>query len=292
MLETEIERVAVKDTDKNREILNFLGIGFEEDARKNGSGTDTDVLIFSVEEREQFLKKLNLDLGKKRITENIDGSGTSVFLEIGDRNVPGDPVVLKDKFVKICSEKWLEDKKFGAADQITRLRRDVTIYQERLTTALRELAIEREKLNLSRRTNEEAKSKSFEKNFREILGMPGVKGLVVGREKITIITDNIRIKGKENNDIGSVYDIGEFEIELYFNGTVKFCNLTRLIDGYDHPHIEYHNPCLGNIEEALPQLIAEMEFSSAAMLCIKYLLSYNWGASYVDIDIWPVVEQH
>jgi hypothetical protein len=72
-------------------------------------------------------------------------------------------------------------------------------------------------------------------------------------------------------------------------------NLTRTPDGYHHPHIEaYGVPCLGNIQEVLPHMIAEHKYAAAVSVCIQYLKSYECSDQYrpySEIFNWPVAKK-
>jgi len=123
--------------------------------------------------------------------------------------------------------------------------------------------------------------------FDKLMANPDIVRIFIDDNYFTVWTRPIYIK--YNNKI---YDVGEFKIVLAINPTefiVKMRNLTRKIKGYAHPHIRNNGrPCLGNIQECLPQMIAARQFAAAIFVCIQYLKSVNDSGYYVNIHNWPL----
>ena len=88
------------------------------------------------------------------------------------------------------------------------------------------------------------------------------------------------------------YLVGEFAIEIYFEGYIKIRNLNNpgRYTYYDHPHIRDGEPCFGNISDVFGKLIAECNFSVLANLVIAYLQKYTEGDAYCEVAYWPNVE--
>ena len=56
------------------------------------------------------------------------------------------------------------------------------------------------------------------------------------------------------------------------------------------PHV-FHNgrPCLGNMTEVIPELVANYEFAALAMVAIQFIESVNVNDSAgMHINKWPV----
>lgn len=141
---------------------------------------------------------------------------------------------------------------------------------------------------------------TFGQEFDKLLQVPHVVNVQVADGVIKVFTDRIYIVHD-----GVTYDIGDFRVEIYTNGAVRFFNLTNHgkgpganpPDGFDgntsfnrhHPHVKADgNPCLGNIQEAIPQLIGEHQYSVVAILAIQFLQSVNIDDSAgVGIKWWP-----
>ncbi len=129
----------------------------------------------------------------------------------------------------------------------------------------------------------------FRQNFEGLIKTPHVRGMNVDATKISVLTDRIYI------DRGGRFrkrDIGDFRIDVYFEGKLKFKNLTRLIENrYEHPHIESGEVQLGNLSEALPRLAADYQFAAVVTLAIKFLQSYNASSAWRKIELWPTAKK-
>ncbi len=92
------------------------------------------------------------------------------------------------------------------------------------------------------------------------------------------------------------HEIGAFRIELNLDGDVRWFNLTRKVDGLktkmNAPHVWSNgNACLGNMDEVIPQLIADYELAALAMICIQFIENVNTDdVAGAYIDRWPVVD--
>ncbi len=83
------------------------------------------------------------------------------------------------------------------------------------------------------------------------------------------------------------YVIGEFEVQISLKtGDLKINNVTNKVSGYDHPHINRGNPCLGNIADGLIRMITEFELFGALQMIYNYLHSYNPDSVYNKIEFW------
>lgn len=134
-------------------------------------------------------------------------------------------------------------------------------------------------------TPESLENKGIE--FDKLMANPDIVDISIKSGCIEVFTVPLDIvHGKH------VYDIGRFKINLEINPTryiVRFYNLTRVVEGCYHPHV-YSNgqPCLGNIQECLPHMVANRQFAAAISVCIQYLRSVNEGGHYCPITKWPL----
>jgi hypothetical protein len=123
--------------------------------------------------------------------------------------------------------------------------------------------------------------------FDKLMANPDVVDISISGNYVNVLTGPIYIKHGDK-----VHDIGKFKIALAINPSqfiVKMHNLTRKIQGCDHPHIHDNGyPCLGNIQECLPQMVAARQFAAAISVCIQYLKSTNDGGHYAHINHWPL----
>lgn len=129
----------------------------------------------------------------------------------------------------------------------------------------------------------------FGVEFDTLIKHPDVEKLNISDGKIIVTTKPITINHERR-----VYDIGVFDIAIDIAGRVTFTNRTHRF-GYnngvlDHPHVYNGRPCLGNIKELVPSLIASHRYAALVSLCIQYLKSYedDQGAPYSKITRWPL----
>lgn len=88
------------------------------------------------------------------------------------------------------------------------------------------------------------------------------------------------------------YKMGEYEIQLYLTGHVKLINIYDRKNGYDHPHVSNGIPCLGNLSQSIPRMIAEGDYLEVLLVMYDYLKTINRGGWYTSGNIynWPVVK--
>ena len=87
------------------------------------------------------------------------------------------------------------------------------------------------------------------------------------------------------------FHIGEFLIEIFIDGNIKFYNLTNKKEEYDHPHILNNIACLGNIKESVSKMILNFNFLPLFDLLYDYLTSYNEEGPYIKLERgWGVAE--
>ena len=127
-----------------------------------------------------------------------------------------------------------------------------------------------------------------EKEFAKLLEIPEVVDLEVRADGLKFETSNIICTDPLN---GRSFSIGEFSITLNMSGDVKFINRnnSKTSDGFrwDHPHVKDNNPCWGNIDQAVVQYLAKLEFGAAMVLIIAYLQTVNSTDAFgKNINLW------
>lgn len=252
-----------------------------------------NVLIFLSREKDKFLDGLGLDktrvciAGDKKVVDKDGQYLVATLLEINKRE-EFDELKSRENYIECCA-KFLEDKIIASKDRVQTQREKIKSLQRDLTAKLRDFNLAEAELNHLRGTVAQEKKAAFSRNFDELIKTPHVAGVIVDGRKISVFTDQITIdpgKGRAERDIG------EFRIDILSNGELWIHNLTRMIDGcYDHPNIEEHDPCLGNLSEVIPELMADYQFSTVAMLVIKLLCSYNPDDCYCELSAWPTVKK-
>ncbi len=132
---------------------------------------------------------------------------------------------------------------------------------------------------------------AYAKEFDSLVKIPKIRDVRVDDGVIKVFTDILYCVDPRSK---KRHEIGAFRIHLGLNGTVRWHNLTRRVDGFGRdmhaPHVSSNGEaCLGNMSEVVPQLIADYEFAVLAMLAIQFIESVNVDdVSGSRIDRWPV----
>ncbi len=88
---------------------------------------------------------------------------------------------------------------------------------------------------------------------------------------------------------GVTYRLGRFEINLAETGAITIKNLTDPYGLYDHPHVWYGRPCLGNVREGVAKLVAEYQWVAAAEVLLDFLRTVTPQDWYVPVTHWKAV---
>jgi hypothetical protein len=196
----------------------------------------------------------------------------------------------KAAWIDECSKRF-ERTLRGTKEAIQKSESLIQEYQRKLVEEIRRLNGQRRKLEQLKRTRPEAE-KRYSKEFDKLLEVPHVTRVAVESGKINVFTDTLYIEHDSKR-----YEMGKYRIEIYTdggNGGVRMYNLTRRVDGYNsemhHPHVfPDGRPCLGNIQEAIPQLLGEYEYAVVTILCMQYLQSVNVNDDAGKyIEKWPL----
>ena len=140
----------------------------------------------------------------------------------------------------------------------------------------------------------EGATEMYEREFTQLFELPHVVDVKFSDRTIEVFTDNLYC-----DEGGKRYDFGKYRMVIQTDGKeggVQFFNLTRKVRGFDgrmchHPHVfSEGNACFGNIQEAIPELIAKSEYVVLVTLCLQFLQSVSvedqagrW------VTNWPVV---
>ena len=133
----------------------------------------------------------------------------------------------------------------------------------------------------------------FGREFDKLRSMKKVIKVEVGSSNIVIYTKTLYCKHPNTKRI---HEIGKFKITIPTTngGSVKWENLTRRVDGHQSkqmaPHIwEDGSACLGNTQQVFPELIAQYEFSTVAMIAIEFVESVNISdGAGKHLGNWPI----
>lgn len=134
------------------------------------------------------------------------------------------------------------------------------------------------------------------REFDTLLEHPKVKRIeAAGSTALHVFTEVLNCRHPRTGDL---HEIGAFRIEVNFErATIRWFNVTRQVDGCERsmqaPHIfESGNPCLGNMEKVIADLLAAYELHAIIMMAISFVEEVNVAdAAGMHIDKWPVVEK-
>lgn len=131
----------------------------------------------------------------------------------------------------------------------------------------------------------------YEKEYDSLLKIAKVKGVFVKGTMIQIITDLIYATDPRS---GALYEIGAFRLEINTKtGGLFMFNTTRRVNGMrakmHAPHVfPEGNPCMGNFQAIVTNLVAQREFSALVQMSIAYLESVNVSdGAGAFINRWP-----
>jgi hypothetical protein len=192
---------------------------------------------------------------------------------------------LKKKYVALCCQPRVHAIRM-TEDYIQNLESRAHEYQNLLIETIRAIEFKKEELK-GLKTIPDMKSKEIE--LKNLLTHPDIENIVIEDNRITVYTSNIEIEHDN-----CVYSMGKFIIYLSSGSTrgniIKYQG-TSSHHGHPHPHInDDGQPCLGNIQECLPAMIAAYQYVAAVSVAIQYLKSYTQdgdGRPFTSIENWP-----
>ena len=198
---------------------------------------------------------------------------------------------LKRRYMELCGYNRKAVRIRTLKQETTKLNSGVAKCQEQLVTFLRRLEEKQRQLQAVQGTDEGSLDR-YADEFEQLTKHPDIERLEISGRKIVIYTGQIFIEYRQ-----VTYKIGKFKIAidtLGKEGAVRMINLTGKHEGANHPHIDQGGvPCLGNIKEVIPHMIAQHQYAAAASVCIQYLKSYEYSESYkpyYEIENWPVAK--
>jgi hypothetical protein len=176
----------------------------------------------------------------------------------------------------------VERERVRLRDQLETRRTELSRLSLELRNLSRELHLGRRKLATLEAEAVEQRAR-FERDYDELLQLPGVRRVEAVGSMIRILTEPIAIENE-----GHRYRIGEFAIELSLDFGVRIVNLnnTSWATGWDHPHVQGGYPCLGNLKEGVEMLLGEFQLVPLVSLLLQFLESYDRVSAYGPITLW------
>ncbi len=176
----------------------------------------------------------------------------------------------------------VERERVRLRDQLETRRSEMSRLSAEMRMLSRELHLGRKKLaGLEEEANEERAR--FERDFDELLALPGVRRVEAVGSMIRVLTEPIVIDHEDHR-----YRIGEFALELGLDFGIKVVNLnnTTWATGWDHPHVQGGYPCLGNLKEGCEMLLGEYQLVPLVSLLMQFLEAYDRVSAYGPITLW------
>lgn len=172
-------------------------------------------------------------------------------------------------------------RKQAVESEIKKKLQSVQDLQKRLIATTKAVLVAELELETINSVISQVNEKELLKDIDAISAIPGVKEFFIENDIVHVHTEYIKIPVKAYK---KEYGIGEFEILINFNPNswyIKFLNLTkrgRAENGYGHhhPHVRPSGkPCLGNISDLIPDLLASYDVQSIIVVALEYLRSVN-----------------
>lgn len=195
----------------------------------------------------------------------------------------------REEYVKACNGRFdaviKESKK--AVDSNPQKVREL---QQSIVSLIRETVEATKKLQEMESSRAEAVA-AYAREFDKLLTIPKVVDVRVAGNTVKVFTETLYCVNPRTK---KRHEIGAFRIEMSLAGGVFWFNLTRKVDGFERsmqaPHVFVTGKaCLGNMEEVIPQLVANYEFAALAMVAINFVESVNVDDPAGKYIInWPV----
>ena len=164
--------------------------------------------------------------------------------------------------------------------ELVKIDQDVAKHRATLTKTLKRKEDIQELMRYKTETDE-----TYIREYNKLKKLPDLEAVILHDEYIELHTKPIFIKHNDN-----LYRMGKYRVELYMDGYVNITSTTNSKE-FCHPHVnEDGEPCLGNISDILPEMLAKRKYLAAATVMIEYLKSYAQGGNYkpyLDIECFP-----
>lgn len=199
----------------------------------------------------------------------------------------------KAVFVKMITSS--RDRRIAdARERVKRTASQIEDYRRALVELIRD--IDNDNAIIASLMSSAPDASAVAREFDTLLDHPKVTRIeAVGSTTFHVFTSVLNCRHPRTGDL---HEIGAFRIEVNFErATIRWFNLTRQVDGHNRnmqaPHIfESGNPCLGNMEKVMADLLAAYELHAIIMMAISFVEEVNVAdVAGMHIDKWPVVEK-
>jgi hypothetical protein len=127
----------------------------------------------------------------------------------------------------------------------------------------------------------------LERDFADLRALPSVRSVEVDGTRIRVRTEPIVIQHADRR-----YRMGEFALDLDLEHGIQVRNLHNAGQkrGWDHPHVQVGQPCLGNLRDGFEKLLAECQLVPLVAMLLQFLETYTPETAYGPIELWPLVD--
>jgi len=159
--------------------------------------------------------------------------------------------------------------------------------RKKLEQALERRQEAQAQINRLKITGEEVKCGQ---DFDGLMANPDIDHIEIDDTKLVIYTKKMKMKNV-NSKRSAMRELGRVKItiETRTSNFYKpgFHNLDHRPGGWDHPHVDEGNPCLGNVSGTMSKFHREGNFVALVGLCLEYLRWYNPHSGVKSASGWP-----
>jgi hypothetical protein len=129
---------------------------------------------------------------------------------------------------------------------------------------------------------DQQETERYRRDFQRLAALEHVRDLKVTGDMIEVFTDTIFVYNTCLGDMRLAIDFSSVSVTIENRTHPIHANGSR----YDTPHVLNGQPCLGNISQAVPALLAEGKADRLIPLLIAYVGSYNASSPYMPLQAW------
>jgi hypothetical protein len=113
--------------------------------------------------------------------------------------------------------------------------------------------------------------KQLAQEYEVLITTPHLRSLTFRANQVELCTDTIQVQGVSVGIFSVIFDFAARRVQIINQTRPVFVGSVR----YDHPHVREGAGCLGNISEAVADLLARRDLPQLTSLTIDFLQSYT-----------------
>ncbi len=159
----------------------------------------------------------------------------------------------------------------GILDRLNSLHRDLCVLDQQVK-------------ELSTQANAATLRQRFEQEYASLVALPQVQAFLVTDLQVEFTTDDIYVQNVLLVSFKVAYDFDRKRMEILNQTRPRFDYDEEI--RFDHPHVRQGNPCLGNIQLAVADMLASRDVPRLVPLTLDFLKSYNPSNPHRRIEEW------